>query len=176
MTIDPADEPAAEFDAAPEEPVDLNDPELFGALDDEVPAVVVEAFDGRRGVHLLDGEPGPVRREAIEHEWHTVTLDTMTADDREGFVAALSDAFDLPELAIGSWEVLDQHLRALDLDEPNGLLICWEGWGTFAEADPDSFEMAIEIFQDACIAWEFDKFQAAVLLVGEGPETDVAAW
>ncbi|MCZ3386073.1 MAG: barstar family protein, partial [Actinomycetia bacterium] len=76
----------------------------------------------------------------------------------------------------GSWDVLDQHLRALDLDEPNGLLVCWESWGAFAEADPDSFEMAIEIFQDACIAWEYDKFQAAVLLVGDGPETDVATW
>ena len=97
----------------------------------------------------------------------------MDVDDREGFVAALADAFDLSELGAGSWDVLDQHLRALDLDEPNGLLICWEGWGAFAEADPDSFEMAIEIFQDACIAWQYDKFQAAVLLVGDGPETDL---
>jgi hypothetical protein len=160
-----------------EEPVDINDPELFGSLeDDEVPAAVQEAFDGRRGVHLLETEPGPVRREAAEHDWHTVTLDTLGVDDREGFVAALSECFDLSGLGAGSWDVLDQHLRALDLDEPNGLLICWDGWGSFAEADPDSFEMAIEIFQDACIAWQYDKFQAAVLLVGDGPETDVPSW
>lgn len=160
-----------------EEPVDINDPELFGSLeDDEVPVTVQEAFDGRRGVHLLEGEPGPVRREAAEHDWHTVTLDTSGVDDRGGFVAALSDTFDLSGLGAGSWDVLDQHLRALDLDEPNGLLVCWDGWGYFADEDPDSFEMAIEIFQDACIAWQFDKFQAAVLLVGDGPETDVPSW
>jgi len=160
-----------------EEPVDINDPELFGSLeDDEVPVTVQEAFDGRRGVHLLEDEPGPVRREAAEHDWHTVTFDTSGVDDREGFVGALSDAFDLSGLGAGSWDVLDQHLRALDLDEPNGLLVCWEGWGYFADEDPDSFEMAIEIFQDACIAWQFDKFQAAVLLVGDGPETDVPSW
>lgn len=160
-----------------EEPADLNDPELFGSLeDDEVPITVQEAFEGRRGVHLLEGEPGPVRREAAEHDWHSVTLDTSGVDDRGGFVAALSDAFDLSGLGAGSWDVLDQHLRALDLDEPNGLLVCWEGWGYFADEDPDSFEMAIEIFQDACIAWQYDKFQAAVLLVGDGPETDVPSW
>jgi len=26
------------------------------------------------------------------------------------------------------------------------------------------------------IAWQYDKFQAAVLLVGEGPETDLPSW
>ena len=160
-----------------EEPVDVNDPELFGSLDDvEVPVTVQEAFEGRRGVHLLEGEPGPVRREAAEHDWHTVTLDTSGVEDREGFVAALSDAFDLSGLGAGSWDALDQHLRALDLDEPNGLLVCWEGWASFADEDPDSFEMAIEIFQDACIAWQYDNFQAAVVLVGDGPETDVPSW
>lgn len=159
-----------------EEPADLDDPDLFGAPDEDVPLIVQEAFDGRRGVHLLDGEAGPVRREAAEHDWHTITLDTVDVDDRDGFVAALSDAIDLFDLGEVSWEVLDQRLRALDLDEPNGLLLCWEGWGSFADADPDSFEMAIEIFQDACIAWQQDNFQAAVLLIGDGPETDVPSW
>ena len=174
----PLDDPVALTDPAPsDEPVDLNDPELFGSLEDaDIPASVQEAFEGRRGVFLLEGEPGPVRREAVEHDWHTVTLDTAGVDDREGFVASLADAFDLSDLGAGSWDVLDQHLRALDLDEPNGLLICWEAWASFADADPDSFEMAIEIFQDACIAWQYDKFQAAVLLVGTGPETDLPYW
>jgi hypothetical protein len=160
-----------------EEPVDLNDPELFGSLEpDEASAVVQEAFEGRRGVHVLEGDVGPLRRDALEHQWHAVALDTTNARDRAGFVNALAEAFDLSGLGVGSWDVLDQHLRALDLDEPNGLLVCWDGWGTFADADPDSFEMAIEIFQDACIAWQYDKFQAAVLLVGDGPETDLPTW
>ena len=72
--------------------------------------------------------------------------------------------------------VLDQHLRALELDEPNGLLLCWESWGTLADADPDCFEMALEVFQDACIAWQADDFQATVLLVGDASETDLPTW
>jgi hypothetical protein len=160
-----------------EEPVDLDDPELFGSLDGEdVPATVKEAFEGRRGVFVLVDELGPVRAEAREHEWHTVTLDTSEVDDRRGFVALLADAFDLTDLDAGSWDDLDQHLRALDLDEPNGLLICWEGWGRLADDDPDTFEMAVEVFQDACIAWQADNFQAAVLLVGDASETDLPTW
>lgn len=171
-------EGVAEMTTEPlDESVDLDDPELFGDLDDEdVPASVREAFEGRRGVFLLTDDPVALRREAVEHEWHIVTLDTADVDDREGFVAALADAFDLTDIAVSSWDVLDQHLRALDLDEPNGLLICWQEWGAFADADPDSFEMAIEIFQDACIAWQYDKFQAAVVLVGAESETDLPLW
>jgi len=166
MTIEPLDEP-----------VDLDDPELFGGLDgDDVPETVRDAFDGRRGVFVLVDPVTPLRREASEHDWHTVTLDTTEVDDRPGFVAALADALDLDDVTEGSWDVLDQHLRALELDEPNGLLLLWEGWGTLADADPDCFEMALEVFQDACIAWQADDFQAAVLLVGEASETDVPTW
>ena len=159
-----------------DEPIDLDDPELFGDLEpEEVPEAVREAFDGRRGVFVLLDDVAQVRAEANEHDWHTVTLETSAVDDRDGFVSALSDALDL-SVEIASWDVIDQHLRALDLDEPNGLLLLWEGWGSVADADPDTFEMALEVFQDACIAWASDDFQAAVLLVGEASETDVPTW
>ncbi|HEX5016412.1 MAG TPA: barstar family protein [Actinomycetes bacterium] len=159
-----------------DEPVDLDDPELFGDLDgDDVPESVRDAFDGRRGVFVLVDSVSKVRSEATDHDWHTVTLDTSDIDDRAGFISALSDALDL-SVEIPSWDVIDEHLRALELDEPNGLLILWEGWGTVADADPDCFEMALEVFQDACIAWQADDFQAAVLLVGEASETDLPTW
>lgn len=159
-----------------DEPIDLDDPELFGDLEAEaVPETVREAFDGRRGVFVLLDEVASVRTEANEHDWHTVTIDTAAVEDRDGFIAALSDALDL-SVEPPSWEIIDQHLRALDLDEPNGLLILWEGWGSVADVDPDTFEMALEVFQDACIAWAADDFQAAVLLVGEASETDVPTW
>ena len=153
--------------------VDLDDPELFGDLEpEEVPEIVRDAFDGRRGVFVLLDDVASVRTEANEHDWHTVTLETGSVEDRDGFVAALSDALDL-SVGIPSWDVIDQHLRALDLDEPNGFLLFWEGWGSVADADADTFEMALEVFQDACIAWAADDFQAAVLLVGEASETDL---
>lgn len=159
-----------------EEPIDLDDPELFGDLEsEEVPEAVREAFDGRRGVFVLLDDVATVRTEANEHDWHTVTLDTSAIDDRDGFIGALSDALDL-SVEAPSWETIDQHLRALELDEPNGLLILWEGWGSVADADPYCFEMALEVFQDACIAWAADDFQAAVLLVGEASETDLLTW
>jgi hypothetical protein len=159
------------------EPVEFDDPELFAeTVSEDVPVIVIEAFDGRRGVFLLTDPAPAVRAEAIDHGWHTLTMDTTGVDDRDGFVEAIGDALDLPGLDAGSWDSLDQHLRAIDLDEPNGLLICWEGWAQFAESDPDSFEMAVEVLQDACVAWEYDEFQAAVLLLGHGPETDLPTW
>ena len=54
-----------------------------------------------------------------------------------------------------------------------GLLVVWEGWDHLADADPDTFEMALEVFQDACVAWKDDEVPGAVLLKGDGPETDI---
>ena len=65
----------------------------------------------------------------------------------------VAEVFDLPALIRPRWDALDECLRALDLDDPEGLLVCWDGWASFAEADPDAFEMAVEVFQDACVAW-----------------------
>ena len=133
-------------------------------------------FDERHGVFHLADEGVEIQRSAKKSGWHTLTLDTTDAVDRESFLAAVTEAFDLPSSLVASWDTLDGCLRALDLDEPDGLLVVWDHWGGFAEADPDSFESAVEVFQDACVAWRDDDFQGAVLLRGTGPDTSLATW
>jgi len=133
-------------------------------------------FDERHGVFLHPGPGDEVQRSAADLGWHTLVLDTASVVDREGFMSVVAEAFDLPAGGVQNWDSLDGYLRALDMDEPDGLLVVWDRWGTFAEADPDGFELAVEVFQDVCVAWHDDSFQGAVLLRGEGPETSLETW
>jgi hypothetical protein len=110
---------------------------------------------------------------ASDAGWHVVALDTGTAVDKDSFMARAAEAFDLPPWFDGTWEWLDQLLRVLDLDDPDGICVVWDGWGSFAEADPDGFENAVEVFQDVCVAWSDDDVGGVVLLRGQGPETDL---
>ena len=132
-------------------------------------------FDGtRHGVFHVAGRAAAVERRAVRKGWRIVQLDTGAVTDKPGFMDAVAEAFDLRSPFDHSWDLLDEHLRALDLDDPDGLLVLWDGWAVFAEADPDGFETAVGVFQDACVAWADDDVGGAVLLRGTGPETDLA--
>jgi len=126
----------------------------------------------RHGVFRYNGRADAERR-AEEHGWRYVLLDTSQVTDRDGFMDACAEAFDLPSWFARNWDSLDECLRGLDLEEPDGVLVVWDGWDTLAENDPDCFEVAVEVFQDACVAWTDDDVPGAVLLRGLGPETDL---
>ena len=105
--------------------------------------------------------------------WRFVLLETGSVAEREEFRQRCADAFDLPTRLASTWEGLDQGLRTLDWDEPPGVVVVWQGWSALAEGDPDGFDSAIEVLRDACVAWKDDDVPGAVVLVGQGPETDL---
>ncbi|MFZ0324822.1 MAG: barstar family protein [Actinomycetes bacterium] len=129
--------------------------------------------DSDRSVFRLEGANGGPSDAALERGWQVITLDTAGVLDKDGYMVAVDDAFDLPDWFRHSWDTLDECLRALDLDDPDGVLVVWDNWNDFAVADPDAFETAIEVFQDATVAWRDDKIPGAVVLRGHGPETDL---
>ena len=127
----------------------------------------------RRGVFRLEGPTNGLLDQAAEHGWNVIVLDTSGVQDKDGFMAAVDDAFDLPAWFGRNWDALDECLRALDLDDPDGLLVLWQNWDSFAIADPDAFETAVAVFLDATVAWHDDETPGAVVLQGDGPETDL---
>jgi len=105
--------------------------------------------------------------------WRYVLLDSAAAADKLSFFDACAEAFDLPVWFGRNWDGLDQCMRGLDLEEPAGLLVLWRGWSALAEGDPDAFDCALEVFRDACVAWDDDEVPGAVLLAGDGPDADL---
>ena len=111
----------------------------------------------RHGVYRWDEDPDPsvVEAKVAGAGWRFVHLDSAGVEDRTEFMERCWDAFDLP---LGTdWEVLDTYLRAMDLEGADGLLVLWTGWAELAAADPDWFETAVEVFNDACVAWRDDE-------------------
>jgi RNAse (barnase) inhibitor barstar len=127
----------------------------------------------RQGVFLAPLRTARLTKRAEKAGWQVVLVDTASVVDKAGFMDTVAEAFDLPGWFGRNWDALDECLRALDLDDPDGILVLWDGWAPFAEADPDAFETAIEVFQDACVAWADDSVGGTVLLRGPGPETDL---
>jgi len=133
----------------------------------------------RHGVFRLSGRAAAesvlVNAEAAADRagWRYVLLDSSTASDKLGFLDVCAEAFDLPAWFGRNWDALDECMRGLDLEEPAGLLVLWKGWATLAEGDPDAFDCALEVFRDACVAWDDDEVPGAVLLAGDGPDSDL---
>jgi RNAse (barnase) inhibitor barstar len=120
------------------------------------------------------GPGGPAEQAAEEAGWRYLLLDSEAATDKPAFMAACAQAFDLPSWFGANWDGLDECLRALDLEEPAGLLVVWQGWAGLADGDPDAFDTALEVLRDACVAWHDDEVPCAVLLTGDGPDTDLS--
>jgi len=133
----------------------------------------------RHGVFRWTGHPrAEVPAEEVESAaeragWRYVLLDSGSATDKLSFLDVCAEAFDLPVWFGRNWDGLDECMRGLDLDEPAGLLVLWRGWSVLAEADPDAFDCALEVFRDACVAWDDDEVPGAVLLAGDGPDADL---
>ncbi len=141
---------------------------LAGVLSGERHGVFRWTDGARRGVSLDAAESSAERV-----GWRSVLLDSSQAPDKLAFLDVCAEAFDLPPWFGRNWDALDECMRGLDLDEPAGLLVLWKGWASLAEGDADAFDCALEVFRDACVAWDDDEVPGAVLLVGDGPDTDL---
>ena len=85
-------------------------------------------------------------------------------------------AFGFPDYFGHNWDAFEECLESQefdeveDLDDADGLLILWSGWGDMAESEPEQFAIAIDVFRDILAAWEDADLAARVVLIGEGPQ------
>ena len=86
-----------------------------------------------------------------------VVLDTHEARDEQGFMDAVSLAFELPGWFGRRWDALAESLR----DVPAATVIAWDGWTDLARAAPRACEVAIEVLAESGLT---------VLLVNAPPE------
>ncbi len=74
-----------------------------------------------------------------------VVLDTHDARDEQGFMDAVSLAFELPGWFGRRWDALAECLR----DVPAATVIAWDGWTELARAAPRTCEVAIEVLAES---------------------------
>ncbi len=99
-----------------------------------------------------------------------VVLDGSDVEDRTAFFRLCEQAFSLPEWFGHNWDALEECLA--DLDAEDGVVVLWSDWALFAEAEPDEYATALDVFSDTARTLGLDGTPFLVLLVGEGPDED----
>lgn len=103
---------------------------------------------------------------------NVVLLDGTDVEDKAGFLRVCEQVFALPDWFGRNWDALEESLA--DLDISAGLVVLWSGWELFAQAEPDEYATALDIFSDAARRYEVDGISFVVLLLDEEDADDAA--
>ncbi len=109
-------------------------------------------------------------------DWASVLVEVPAGGGRQGFFAACASAFGFPDYFGHNWDAFEECLAGQefdeveDLDDADGLLVLWSGWGDLAEREPEQFAVAIDVFRDVLAVWEEADLAARIVLIGEGPQ------
>jgi hypothetical protein len=109
-------------------------------------------------------------------DWASVLIDVAEGGGRREFFDACAAAFGFPDYFGHNWDAFEECLASQefdeieDLDDADGLLVLWSGWGDLAASEPEQFAVAIDVFRDVLAVWEESDLVARVVLVGDGPQ------
>jgi hypothetical protein len=107
---------------------------------------------------------------AVEHAgWGFVYLDTVRADDADGFLREVRAAYGL----VGdTGRTLRSLAAALSgVHHEHGTVTLWEGWSPFARTRPEQFAAVLDVLGERCGSGAGGAF--VVLLRGDGPALGV---
>ncbi len=108
--------------------------------------------------------------------WASVLIEVPEGGGRMEFFEVCASAFGFPDYFGHNWDAFEECLESQefdeveDLDDADGLLILWSGWGDLAAHEPEQFAIAIDVFRDVLRAWEEADLAARVVLIGQGPQ------
>lgn len=113
------------------------------------------------GVHVWHSErpPGRIRAEAEEIGWRCVFVDGSAVSGKASFLDECERAYRFPAYFGHNWDALADCLADLSwLPPPEagsgaGILTVFEHGDAFARADPDAYDVALEVWEDAAEAW-----------------------
>lgn len=114
-------------------------------------------------------------------DWASVIIEVPEGGGRADFFDAAASGFGFPEYFGGNWDAFEECLvsqefdEVEDLDDAEGLLVIWSGWGELARNEPEHFAIAVAVFRDVLDAWAAEDLAARVVLVGDGPKFSLSA-
>ncbi len=123
------------------------------------------------GVYTWHAAFGPPEvRRAVEHAGAQFAyVDGWAHQTKSEFLAAVAGALDFPD-----WfgHNLDAFADCLDDLDITPVVLLWDGWGTLARSDPETFALVVDVLAGRARSVT-PPFSA--LLRGAGPEVGIAA-
>jgi RNAse (barnase) inhibitor barstar len=74
------------------------------------------------------------------------SVDLAGVRSKEQLLATLADRLPLPEWFGHNWDALNDALAELAWEQPNGVVLTLEHCGELAQAEPETLETALEVF------------------------------
>lgn len=124
--------------------------------------------DGRLALPLAMGGGGhempPWLADAEDAGWEVFGLGE--SGDEQEFLAGAGEVLEFPEDSeIEDWDAFYDLLTDMEwLPAESGYLIVWPGWKALADAEPETFATAVDLFRDAVDAWAESDTPMYVLL------------
>lgn len=103
------------------------------------------------GVHQLETDlaTGEIATAVRDAGWSFGHLNGQTtAPDKGAVLRELGEALDFPEHYGVNFDALHDCLREVGDPGARGLVLLWDGWQAFAEADRRSFDVVVEILTE----------------------------
>ena len=108
----------------------------------------------RSGVFVSPSDVPALRRATLDMTFAWMELDGAGVRDKDELLEACAFSFDFPDSFGSNWDALSDCLRDFSWRAEQGYVILWHGVARLAEAAPDDFSTALEIFRDAANYWK----------------------
>lgn len=99
-------------------------------------------------------------------KWTFGYVDGLHAQTKAEFLREIGEALDFPDWYGENFDALADCLT--DVDDGDGTIVLWDGWGALARQEPRAFSVALSVLGTRVNADRGGPF--AVLLRGDGPD------
>jgi hypothetical protein len=121
-------------------------------------------------------EPETVKQQAAAHGWRFFHVDGSQVEDKRSFIRAAGAAMEFPAYSGQNWDAFEESIRELAWAPAPGYLVLFDEPDQFVERDPQQWEVARRILQNAIETWRADGVPMAVLFRKAGRALPDVPW
>jgi hypothetical protein len=130
------------------------------------------------GLYRIEASTDPegVRRQAESHGWRFFHVDGSQVADKRSFIRAAGTAMSFPAYSGQNWDAFEESIRDLAWAPARGYLVLFDEPDQFAARDPEQWEVAQNILQEAVATWHADGVPMIVLFRKAGRALPNIPW
>ena len=121
-------------------------------------------------------EPETVRRLTEEHGWRFFHADGSQIEDKRSFIRTAGAAMNFPAYSGQNWDAFEESIRDLTWAPAPGYLVLFDEPDLFAARDPEQWEVARSILQNAVDTWRANGLPMVVLFRKAGRALPDIPW
>lgn len=127
------------------------------------------ADPGAAGVYAAPESSAEIEAAAQENDFVLWRVDLGSIRTKEELMRGVAEALAFPESFGENWDALEDSLTDLSWNTASGYVILLENCGPLSQADPETLETALEVFDGAAEYWYDEEVPFWVFVGGAHP-------